>query len=405
MADDRDAAIRNFKSTLKECMVPAVCGRSYVRILKLTQWLNSKVRSEGWEPTQVRLLLDYAYSRRDRPTHPITKEQLCDSKDGCLLIFCILLELDRGDLIDKVWRQDKTDNDLPIDLRALRETFEELDVPDSDKVAADFDKQQWKYCAAKLDLNKGRQYPESKIMPFHRREEINKKGGTAQLWQIEVLEEFVGPSLREAVKESRYDPMDDGLGPRYEFAVKTFEDGHRAVFINEREAFLALNKEPAMVQYLCEYGHKEKVSDPHSTGPRIVQPGDQKETIKTTHNIILEYGESDLEEYFAETTPPYLQAEVEAFWEDSSLLRMQSEASIIGKVKRKKKYKNIMGGTPTSNQTTSSSCMANSSWQTPDLSSSSRRTETVIQKNFSQVVQKLMAHLNDTQDGGPNREG
>jgi len=69
-----------------------------------------------------------------------------------------------------------------------------------------------------------------------------------------------------------------------------------------------------MVQYLCEYGHKEKDSAPPSTGPRIIGPGDQKETIRMTHNIILEYGESDLEEYFAETTPPYLQAEVEAFW-------------------------------------------------------------------------------------------
>lgn len=29
---------------------------------------------------------------------------------------------------------------------------------------------------------------------------------------------------------------------------------------------------------------------------------------------MLEYGESDLEEYFADTNPPYLQPEVEAFW-------------------------------------------------------------------------------------------
>ncbi len=38
------------------------------------------------------------------------------------------------------------------------------------------------------------------------------KGATAQLWQIEVLEEFVGPELRKAVKNSVYDP-NDGYGP------------------------------------------------------------------------------------------------------------------------------------------------------------------------------------------------
>jgi len=35
-----------------------------------------------------------------------------------------------------------------------------------------------------------------------------------------------------------------------------------------------------------------------------------------THNIILEYGQQDLDEYLADTYPPVLNAEIIAFWED-----------------------------------------------------------------------------------------
>lgn len=51
-----------------------------------------------------------------------------------------------------------------------------------------------------------------------------------------------------------------------------------------------------------------------SEGAPNAESGLQKNTVETTHNIILEYGESDLEEYFADTVPPYLQPEVDAFW-------------------------------------------------------------------------------------------
>jgi hypothetical protein len=41
---------------------------------------------------------------------------------------------------------------------------------------------------------------------------INKKGGTASLWLIEVQEEFVGQSLRDAVSASRFHNPDVALG-------------------------------------------------------------------------------------------------------------------------------------------------------------------------------------------------
>lgn len=212
MADSHSQAIADFWTNLNTCMTKAFCGRPYVRISKWTRWLRSKVRAGSYETTQASRLLGAAYKDIDTTTHPITKEQLCDSKDGCLLIFSILLELERGDLIDSFWRREKLDKQLPMDLLSLKSLFESMRIFNWEQFAIDFDERQWKYCAAKLDLNRGRQYPENRIMPFCRRQEINSKGGTAQLWQIEVLEEFVEPRLREAVKNSRYDPG-DGLGP------------------------------------------------------------------------------------------------------------------------------------------------------------------------------------------------
>jgi hypothetical protein len=40
------------------------------------------------------------------------------------------------------------------------------------------------------------------------------------------------------------------------------------------------------------------------------------EEVTTTYNILLEYGEFDLDEFFAERLPPVLQTELEEFWRD-----------------------------------------------------------------------------------------
>jgi hypothetical protein len=87
-------------------------------------------------------------------------------------------------------------------------------------------------------------------------------------------------------------------------------------------AFHALDNQNAMVKYLGDFGHKEiKVEDDgdgrnlNSLIPHIITSDSEKPKVRATHNILLEYGESDLEEYFVDTLPPYLQEEIECFWE------------------------------------------------------------------------------------------
>lgn len=74
-----------------------------------------------------------------------------------------------------------------------------------------------------------------------------------------------------------------------------------------------------MIRYLGDFDIQEPkpkqiISRPGSTAvPHLVLP-EESEEIKTTYNILLEYGESDLDELFSGRLPPVLQDEVEAFW-------------------------------------------------------------------------------------------
>jgi hypothetical protein len=86
--------------------------------------------------------------------------------------------------------------------------------------------------------------------------------------------------------------------------LKAFEEGKRGFFMNERDAFRALRDHAGMIQYLGEFVHVEIVT----------LDGESKMETRTTSNIILEYGDHDLDEYFAELSPPVLQSEVESFW-------------------------------------------------------------------------------------------
>jgi hypothetical protein len=212
---EHDAALLEFKAALAKNTKKAACGRHYVLVTKLRNWMKSTIDPAD-DRTQAGRLLAVAYRRRDKPDLPITLEQLSDGEDRCLLVFCILLELGWGALIDEFFRRDKVDKHLPISLLSLQEMVLTMHIYSPNTLADDFDKLQWKYCPARIELNMGRDFHKNRILPFCKREEINNKGATAQLWQIEVPEEFVGPKLRAvraAVKDAKYDDPNDDLGP------------------------------------------------------------------------------------------------------------------------------------------------------------------------------------------------
>lgn len=82
----------------------------------------------------------------------------------------------------------------------------------SDTLAAAFDKEQWAYCPAIFKNDEYLDFHTNRIIPIFSKEQINTKGGTATLWQIEVLEEFVHESLRKVLETSVYDDEEDQMG-------------------------------------------------------------------------------------------------------------------------------------------------------------------------------------------------
>lgn len=92
--------------------------------------------------------------------------------------------------------------------------------------------------------------------------------------------------------------------------MKSFKEGHRDRYENEKKAFLRLRKHEGIVRFLAEYEHQEiqrSHDSPSDTSIATVK-------IKPTYNILLEFGDFDLEEFFGWRLPPVFQPEVGAFW-------------------------------------------------------------------------------------------
>ena len=73
-----------------------------------------------------------------------------------------------------------------------------------------------------------------------------------------------------------------------------------------------------MIKYLGDFKHDFS----YDTGPQpaqILPPSSSDSSTNlastVTYNILLEFGELDLEEYFLERLPPFLPSEILSFWE------------------------------------------------------------------------------------------
>ena len=109
--------------------------------------------------------------------------------------------------------------------------------------------------------------------------------------------------------------------------LKTFRDGHKDFFNDERDAFWALREHHGMIRYLGDFSHP---SDPscqlkQQNGSSGIDESDETVTAaatapqdagRMTTNILLEWGEADLEDFFTERQPPVLSSEVRIFWKE-----------------------------------------------------------------------------------------
>ena len=198
---DRKAINQEFQDKLKDCTRQAACGRPFVLVGKLQDWLRSPVKPGGKVTHAERLLDDAYYSRKMRL--PISYEQFQPGDNCCLLVFCILQRIGCGAAISYFSRYGKVDKLLPLRQDTVDDMLEKAKILDK-HLRSSFFEQQYLFCPARLDLRRTQDWGDRTVVPICERNLITSKGGTAKLYQIAVPEEFVGSTLRDLCLGSRF---------------------------------------------------------------------------------------------------------------------------------------------------------------------------------------------------------
>jgi hypothetical protein len=280
--------------------------KSFILRDKLRKWLNAPADKSSPD-SNAAVLLASAYEVWQQPAPPITIQQVVGPGImKCLTTFCILLEMRQGQLLHHFRRCWIVDARLPMMLTDLQarivEVLKAVSYTSSDiehvswDLAQKFNEKQWKYCAIRLKAGRKTDYlsPEY-ILPFVDRKLITDKGATAKVYEVGVPEYFLDDILKERSPRPAPHPDLPQLGDIYRFAVKVFEDGHKHLWRQETDAYGALGGSHGMVKYLGDF---------------TLEVAGQ-----VTHNILLEYGENDLYEYFYRS-PPVLTQDIHDFWDN-----------------------------------------------------------------------------------------
>ena len=199
--------LNEFRAGLEGYTRQAVCGRYFVLVDSLQKWLRSPAEGGVTYTYADRLLHGVAYRDRDLPGTPMSPTKLEAGYDCCLLVFCILLKLGRGNLIYLFSRKGKVDGLLPLSLDDLQEIYRNSKI-DDEKFVSQFWDLQYRFRPAKFDLYGRTEWKENTVIPIYRKNLIRERA-IASLWQVDVPEEFVGERLKDAASCSRFNANTD----------------------------------------------------------------------------------------------------------------------------------------------------------------------------------------------------
>lgn len=286
--------------------------------------------AQNGRTSNLHLLLSALESKVDRPFH-FDVTRISATHNPCLRVFCILLMQERGELIQSFCDAGVVDRDIAGDVRnriglrtelRLWKTDEEVD-----RIVKDFDSARRGAIAADLHLHMAENFHgEAYVLPFCRYRRINGKGGTASVFEAFIQHDLVkDKKLQRVLIRSKV--IDKEYGPCFRVAIKSYSDDMKSVYDTERRAFNGLRlryentrDSPAIVRDLGCYTHEIQVKDRHRFQTRL------------SHNIVLEYGDADLEECWADltTVPPVRFEEILRYWE--ALLDIAKAIQVVHRV-------------------------------------------------------------------------
>lgn len=204
---------KEFRRKLKEeWKQKAVCGRHYVLINDLKKWMNEK---NGVANNCAELLRAEYQDHKRSYQQPLQASQVCSDTEGCCLVFGILLDIGRGNLLDLFHAAKIFDDHLPIAdyyYNDLKEQLAEARFSDADisKIVSNFHSSKRAYCLAELKPRSDSFHHGKWILPISKKQRINNKGGTAAIWQILVKSEVLPKELKDKVPHAEINDEDFG---------------------------------------------------------------------------------------------------------------------------------------------------------------------------------------------------
>lgn len=202
-----DQSLEAFATELDRYTQTSVDGSHYVRISALSGWMREATEWEGRYISRAQLLTNAAYSQTEpnrRQSPPIICEK---GPKCCIIVLSILLDLSLGHRVHEFARRNVVDCNLPQNLATLKSRFKSLGT-DGENLAHIFSKRQWKFSPAQFSYEMDEDFDDDRVIPICRKSHLNT-GGTADVCQIVVQEEFVDSKLRLFLAEDVEAKYDD----------------------------------------------------------------------------------------------------------------------------------------------------------------------------------------------------
>ncbi|KAJ6191813.1 hypothetical protein J3E72DRAFT_389949 [Bipolaris maydis] len=280
------------------------CQRKIVHVYALERWWNEQ-HPESPGQTRGHRFLDETPPAPHR-TFQVKYQNIFIGEQSCRRVLSLLLEQGHHHLIERFYRADINDRYLvrSEDDRHLRESLLEVHTrKEVDRIIQEFHRDKWAYCPLNLTLDMDVNLHGTKvILPFCGKIKLPDKGGTASIYWVAVQKDLITDSaLTDALQKSLYE--DDDFGECYQMVLKSYCGNKKRDFELEKEAFSGLDskKDVPILRCLGSYTHDY---------------GEGKDMGKT-YNLLLEYGDHDLYQAWADETnvPPVRAQEILRTWD------------------------------------------------------------------------------------------